>query len=570
MPPGDLILAAVRGLHLAALFGAAGALVVAILAQSIWLRATARRLLLAAIGTGVVWFVWQAQMVTATGWPQAQVTMLATGFGRVMALRLALLLAACLIRPAALPLVIAAIALQPLLGHGAATTREVTVSGAVHVLAGAIWAGSLPWLWLLLGRDPGVGVQSAHRFSPLGVVLVLLLGAGALGQLPLIGGIPGIFGTGYGQALLVKSGLLLVMLICAALNGIWLAPTGRAIALRRSIAVEGLAGAGVVFTAAWLALQPPGAHDTVLWPFDHQPVPGLWTDAFLRDRLIRMAMPLGVAALLLLAALVVLRHGRILSLGLVGAAGLTLSQMPVFPAAPFLRPALPTSFQTADTRRSTVSTLRGAVLFARDCSGCHGTDARRAGPDATGDPVWPPDLTAGFFRTTRDGDWFWRIRYGMRSRDGLPSMPGFPDLTDTEVWQLVDYLRALASARSLDADGRWQNPPAAPALRLRCEGMAGTRDLSRPPEGMLIYWGRSTPPEGALHVDPGRCEAPGADMAATLDLLAGRELAPEVELLVDRGGYIRQIWEVTPDPEALAAAVDWARVTPVMSRGGHH
>src|SRR5690606_9833956 len=100
---------------------------------------------------------------------------------------------------------------------------------------------------------------------------------------------------------------------------------------------------------------------------------------------------------------------------------------------------------------------------------------------ATGDPVWPPDLTASFFAPTRDGDWFWRIRHGMATPDGRVSMPGSADLTDAGIWRLIDYLRARASARSLDRRGQWQQATPMPALRLQCQGQGGTLDLSRPP-----------------------------------------------------------------------------------------
>lgn len=574
MQAADLALVGLRGLHLAALAGAAGALLIGLLAGEgaarVRLRGLARPLLFAAILTGALWFAFQAAAMAQKPWPEAQILMLTrTGFGRTMALRLALLALALILPRAAPTALLAAFALQPLLGHGAATPWATSLSGALHAVAGGLWAGSLIWLFWLLGRDPEAGLKAARRFSPLGIALLLGLGAGIWGLWPLIGGIPGIFGTDYGRALLVKSALLLVMLACAGLNGLWFAPAGRPRALRVSLATEAAAGGLVILAAAWLASQPPGVHARVVWPFPLRPAAEIWTDAFLRDRLLRMILPVAAGGGLILAALALLRPARWIALGLVILAGGALWRTPVFPAAPFLRPAAPTSFQAAETRRNAVSLQQGEALYLRDCAGCHGAEARGAGPEATGDPVWPPDLTAAWFLGTRDGDWFWRIRHGMTTREGLPSMPGFPDLTDAEVWRLVDYLRGRASARSLDRRGRWGIPPAAPALRLRCAGL-GALDLSRPPEGRLIYWGAGTAPEGVLRLGPELCGPLSAEMKEALALLAGGARPEAPEFLVDGAGLLRWFWRETPQAEALADAAEWTRTNPGAVAGGHH
>ncbi|MDD2868420.1 c-type cytochrome [Neomegalonema sp.] len=575
----ELALAGLRGLHLGGLAGAAGAFVVGVLAAEGGTRARlaawARPLLWAALIFGALWFAVQAQILTRRGWPEAQLLMLTeTGFGRIMALRLALTALALVLprgaQTAILAAILAALALQPLLGHGAATPWLTTLAGALHVLAGALWAGSLPWLLWTLRRDPEAGLKAARRFSPLGVGLVATLGLGLWGLWPLTGGIPGILGTDYGRALLIKAGLLALMLACAFANGIWLAPAGRRRLLRLSLCVEALAGILVVLVAAWLALQPPGLHDRVVWPFERQPAPGLREDAFLRDRLLRMILPGAAAAGLVLAALALLRQARWIALALLLTAGFLLWRTPVFPAAPFLRPALPTSFQTAETRRNPASLQQGEALYLRDCASCHGPDARGAGPQATGDPVWPPDLTAPWFLQTRDGDWFWRIRHGMTSREGAPSMPGFPGLSDAEIWRLVDHLRGRASARSLDRRGSWGIPPQAPALRLRCAGESRRLDLSRPPGGALLYWGSGEPPAGVLRLDPEACGGLGPEMRAALALLTGGELPASPEFLIDGEGFLRWFWPQRPEVSALAGAAEWTRANPAKASGGHH
>ena len=558
-----------RGLHLAALSLLAGGLVVALLAGKGVFPVRARRFwLVLAIVSGLGWLLIQARQTAGGAFPAADWLLLSqTGFGRAMGLRLALLLIAALLPGRALVAVLPAILLQPLFGHGAAMPVWQALAGGLHALAGLVWAGAVLRLWLISQSDPGAALLAARRFSPLGVGLVLFLGLGIWGQVALIGGIAGLFGTVYGQILLAKAALLLVMLVCAALNGIWLAHDGHIRALRISLGVEAVAGGLVVLLAGVLAMQVPGQHAAVVWPFPLRPVPDLWQDAFLLDRLLRMVLPVLLAAALIFAGLIALRRSRPLALVALLLAGVPLWQMPVFPAAPFLRPAVPSSFQIPDQRRNTVTPLAGARLFARDCAGCHNPDAKGAGPLASGDPVWPPDLTSGYFLATTNGDWFWRIGHGMVLADGRQSMPANPALTDREIWQIIDFLRANASAQSIDAKGVWRLPTPAPALVLRC----GERriDLSRPPGGRLLYLGRGAAQPDLLQIDPAEC-APLDDAArATLSLLAGRAWTDDSTLLVDGRGYLRQSWAAPAPPDSLDAALQAAQ-SPVTDGQFHH
>lgn len=564
--PDDLILGAMRGLHLAALSLSVGGLLLASLGAAPGLRMP-RVFVGLALLTGLGWLGIQGG--ATGGFPAGQWLLLTeTGFGRVMALRLALLALALWLGRQGLWPVLVAIALQPLLGHGAAMDWPVALSGAGHAVAGLVWAGAVVWLLVLAWCRPGLAPALARRFSPVGIGLVLLLGLGAWGQWLLIGGLPGLLGTGYGRLVLMKSGLLLVMLACAALNGLWFAPDGRLRALRISLGLEAVAGGVIVLLAALLAVQVLGLHGEVVWPFASRPAPGLWQDAFLRDRLLRMAWPAGLALAALLLAVLSLRWSRIAA----GAGALValflLWGMPLFPAAPFLRPALPTSFQLAEVRRNAVTVPAGATLFARDCAGCHGTDAKGRGPQASGDPVWPPDLTSAYFLNTNDGDWFWRIRHGTSTRDGRVAMPAQPGLEDAGIWQIIDWLRANASARSMDEAGVWGIPPVAPVWRLRCAGVR--LDLSRPPEGQPLYFGPGTAPTGATGLDPAECSGGDPAVMALVAQLAGRNPSDIAGLLIDGDGHLRQIWTAPPDTAAIARAAAEARARPAATARGHH
>jgi mono/diheme cytochrome c family protein len=98
----------------------------------------------------------------------------------------------------------------------------------------------------------------------------------------------------------------------------------------------------------------------------------------------------------------------------------------------------------------------GMFNYMKRCQSCHGAEGNGKGGRAGQLSVKPTDFTnGGEMRGRTDGELFWAITHGHRP------MPGFQDkLTDTERWQLVDYLR------SLSPDPGAQNPatqnPAAP------------------------------------------------------------------------------------------------------------
>lgn len=81
----------------------------------------------------------------------------------------------------------------------------------------------------------------------------------------------------------------------------------------------------------------------------------------------------------------------------------------------------------------------GKALYPIWCARCHGLDARGGGPS---DPP-PADLTSA----RRAEDYlFWRISEGGHGDPICSQMPAFANsLTTIERWQLVSYLRQIAS-----------------------------------------------------------------------------------------------------------------------------
>lgn len=76
----------------------------------------------------------------------------------------------------------------------------------------------------------------------------------------------------------------------------------------------------------------------------------------------------------------------------------------------------------------------GRKIFERTCAQCHGDRKRERKNNA-------PDLGLPAVQQETDGALFWRISNG-NSRNGMPSFSSFPE---AQRWQLVLYIRSLAS-----------------------------------------------------------------------------------------------------------------------------
>jgi mono/diheme cytochrome c family protein len=85
----------------------------------------------------------------------------------------------------------------------------------------------------------------------------------------------------------------------------------------------------------------------------------------------------------------------------------------------------------------------GRTLFHKQCATCHGRAGKNDGPGASGvaqDIQRARFLTDPELQAESDGSLFWKIREG---RGPMPSTE--KRLRDEERWQIVHYLRALAS-----------------------------------------------------------------------------------------------------------------------------
>lgn len=83
----------------------------------------------------------------------------------------------------------------------------------------------------------------------------------------------------------------------------------------------------------------------------------------------------------------------------------------------------------------------GQALYAKNCRFCHGPDAKGNGPMAPKDSH-PSDLTdAKWDRGATDGEIFMVIRDGAGPEMKMKGYKG--RMTDTDMWNVVNYLRSL-------------------------------------------------------------------------------------------------------------------------------
>ncbi|MBS0560186.1 MAG: CopD family protein [Proteobacteria bacterium] len=458
----DLLLF-LRGLHLVCLASLLGALVLPLAVASgagtacAAVRPLARASLGGAVITLLLWLLAQtAAFVDADpgDWGKIAVALPAvvtqTRFGHILMLRLALLLTAQPMlgrgRAAwtfAAVAAAAAFALQAEIGHagaaGGSIGTELQASEALHLIAAGAWLGGLlPLVRLQFVLPQADAIAAARRFAWIGVPAVLVLIATALVQGEvLIGGVGGLFGSAYGRTALVKIGLFAALIAIALLNRFVLVVRAGA-GLSVSIGAEALLGAAVLFAAAALAGDEPGAHVEPLWPFPLRPSLAALAEPELRGEILIGAAFCALGALAVAAGLA-WRRGRWPLLG-VGTVTLWL-------AAPHLEPLLveayPTSYFVSPTGFSAASILRGQQIYGAHCAPCHGVDGRGDGPRAASLPVPPTDLTAKHLREQSDGELFWWLTHGIDSPEGGLSMPGFADsLSEDDRWAVIDFIRA--------------------------------------------------------------------------------------------------------------------------------
>ncbi len=598
----DIVIALVRCLNLAGLAMLAGALFFRILLVPrgisdgklasfvrIWCQLCVYSVAISAFGL-VLWVPLQFSLLSgASSFSDAFAFfpsgLLGTAFGIASCLRALAIVFAALLLPYAVKsqairillflIAVFALGLQMRMGHAAASdTIWLPLAVSAHVIAGALWFGSLPPLYLLLRVSRDEGLQAAQRFSLYGIVFVavLVVGAAIAGWL-LTGGLPGLVGTTYGRIMIVKIALLAAMLTLAALNRFWLSRDGSSgRGLGYALILEGTIGLVVFLAASLLATQPPGVHEDITWPFAYRLRDNILGDAFLVDAAWRSFKPLLLAFLIGIGCHF-LPKWRWQAIVIAAVIGFVWFQPPRIGL--FLQDANEASFLRSPTSYTSIAIARGAVAFGGNCASCHSNDGRGRGEQATGDPVWPPDLTAPLFADRSDGEIFWTIMHGKELQDGRQSMPGFETMLDAKTaWSLVDYIRTIASARtiSMPAPDGAVYPAASPRITIYCG--ARRHEVSRQSDSFWLLLLKGEQLE-AFAVDSNgimaQCDVSEQTAAVAMQLLT--PTADGASFLVDQNGWIRFRWSGHEklEPSILETAISKARANPVsLSNRGHH
>jgi putative copper resistance protein D len=484
-------------------------------------------------------------------------------------------------------------------GHAAAAMqrplRAVHLSSdAVHVLAAGAWLGSLPALGYCLrsARPNAALARIAGRFSILGIASVAaLLASGILNAYFLVDSVAALFGTPYGQLLLVKLVVFALMLATAAINRGRLTPrladdddTARS-ALHRNVLLEIGGGVAIVAIVGALGTMIPAAHQSPSWPLPFRLDPGNAQAGGRASVVLAASAAMAFAGVSLILA-GMLRNKRWSVPGFVALAAAASASTWVLAA-----PAFPTTYATSPVPYTVDAVARGTERFALDCVSCHGAEGRGDGP-AAATLANPPANLAEHASHHPPGNLYWWIAHGIPDTP----MPAFaPKMPDKEIWSLVQLLSARSAADAAMSIGEHVG-----SAKVRVPDFAyelpqqGQRTLlgERSPALIVLYTlPASLPRLQALASDhalahanlrviaialakrgPSSMESPlqaltGADVAPVYATFARprRGVLPEhAELLVDAAGFLRARWIGLPagGSDRTGAIVSTVRALP--------
>jgi len=86
------------------------------------------------------------------------------------------------------------------------------------------------------------------------------------------------------------------------------------------------------------------------------------------------------------------------------------------------------------------ATLEGKKTYNQNCVVCHGASGKGDGVAVAGLSKAPADHSSAIVQAQSDGAIYWKIEVGN------PPMPSYKQtLSATQIWQLVNYIRTLAS-----------------------------------------------------------------------------------------------------------------------------
>ena len=252
-----------------------------------------------AVVTGLVWFVLQAMSMTGLAGADAlrsgaMLTVATeTQFGLVSEVRamLALLLAASLVfnqfvlsRSLAILAALGLVGAIAWTGHAGSTLGELgslhLTADVLHLVAASAWIGGLSGLSILFAVERRrsafewgpVQLDAVGRFSILGMISVAaLILSGIVNAWILVGSFHALLVTDYGQLLLLKIAVFVLMVGLAVVNRFWLMPqlasvtktgahTNALTALARNTLIESALGFAIFAVIGVLGTLHPAIH----------------------------------------------------------------------------------------------------------------------------------------------------------------------------------------------------------------------------------------------------------------------------------------------------------------------
>ena len=329
--------------------------------------------------------------------------------------------------------------------QGAWRVFHLTSDGA-HALAAGAWLGALPALaWCLRSAQPNAALAGlAQRFSTLGVASVSVLTVtGIVNACILVGSFAALFGTPYGRMLVAKLAVFAVLVAIAGVNRTLLTPRlagDDGVArrrLQRNVVLEIAGGVLILAIVGALGAAIPAAHESPIWPFAYAVDPSRAELTGAGHATLAGCAAIASIALALIIAGVQRRASRLSiagSIALALSAGVSTWVLAV--------PALPTTYAVSPVPYAVDAVAQGAARFAQECAACHGAEGHGDGPAAATLPEKPANLAEHAMHHPQ-GNLFWWIAHGIPDSP----MPAFsPRLSDTQIWELVQFLVARSAA----------------------------------------------------------------------------------------------------------------------------
>ena len=485
-------------------------------------------------------------------------------------------------------LLLASLALALVSGssHAAAIspgTVLAVASDVTHLLGTGVWLGGLVALAVLLrtaSRESGADsrpytVRAARRFSRAALIAMLvLMASGVMNALAQVESIAALAGTTHGRLLLAKLAVLVPILVLAAVNRTHILPAlPEPSAVRRLAAFVGLEAVlalALLALAVAMTLTTPARHEPPVWPFPFRLSLDTPLDAPATRWRALLGGQLAVIGLVALIASFIVRRRR--APVLAGAIVLVAVGAGVG-LPPLVVDAYPTSYRRPLLTYHAASIASGMAVYREHCATCHGASG---GGDGTAMRALA-DLRSAPTSRRHAGEIFWLVNHGIPAR----GMPRFDDrLSEAQRWDVINFIRALGAAgeskrvgRQVEPDRAWLVAPdftvsvgplapgalrdyrgrrmvllvlyTLPGSRARMTEVARTYDVLWIMGVEVIAVPTHASPEAISELGSSPPVLFPVLTDGALDIVATYRMfapGPHAELLIDRQGYIRAIW----------------------------